>query len=91
MAQSCQGTSGLAETKGVKPNAMIPRAAATNPPITELDFDDRELARLLDAFCEDPSDDGTFTRLEILLRGRGRWEIIPDHPTKRAPPLRKQV
>jgi len=51
----------------------------------ELDLFDRELARLLEAFSEDPSDDGTFGRLEALLRGCGRWEIVPDRSSEPAP------
>ena len=40
-----------------------------------------ELDRLLEAFSADPCDEGTFRRLEILLRGQGRWEIVPEDRT----------
>lgn len=37
-----------------------------------------ELDRLLAAFCENPDDEQTFGRLEVLLRGGGRWELAGD-------------
>ena len=37
-----------------------------------------ELDRLLAAFCQDPTDERTFGRIEVLLRGAGRWELADD-------------
>ena len=37
-----------------------------------------ELDRLLCQFAADPEDELTFGRLEVLLRGRGRWELATE-------------
>ena len=51
-------------------------SAAAQP--TEAPELELELDRLLAAFCENPDDERTFGKLEVLLRGGGRWELAGD-------------
>jgi hypothetical protein len=58
-------------------------AARQQPEASEVEL---EIDRLLAAFCENPDDEQTFGRLEVLLRGGGRWELaVDDVHTDRTP------
>jgi len=70
------------------PKQEFVRGTRNAPAATSPELASSELDALLAAFSADPSDEGTFRRLDLLLRGAGRWEIVPDDPA-RTPPAKR--
>lgn len=62
-----------------------PSVAPKPPEAPEVEL---ELDRLLAAFCENPDDERTFGKLDVLLRGNGRWELAGDDEQANPTPSR---
>jgi hypothetical protein len=65
----------------------VGQASAAQKP-SEAPEVDLEIDRLLAAFCENPDDERTFRKLDVLLRGNGRWELAGDDEQANPTPSR---